>query len=376
MAVKKTVAGTYRVDFRDQTGRRLRKTFDRLADAQAYNKQSLGDVSKGDFVAPSDVTVKDMAESWYTRKKDAGTYRYGTLHNWRIHINKHIAPALGAFRIQACTVEQIETAAAAWAKTASPKEANKILTTLTAIFKLAQRYGPLQGKANAAQLGERLKVSNEENDDEEVLPDQVYSEGELKALIKATEQGSFERLLVMVPALTGMRIGEVLGLTWTAVDFKANAINVRLNLVVSKNETGVELKAPKSKKSRRTLDMPRELAHELKLWKLKCPPSEHDLVFTTIAGGFIHRKNAGQIFDRIIDRANENKPEQERIIKRLTFHKLRHTFASLLLSKGKDITEVSRLLGHSDCAITLKVYSHFVPRKTTTMQDLASSILS
>ena len=211
-----------------------------------------------------------------------------------------------------------------------------------------------------------VKVSNEENEDEEVLPDQVYSEEELKKLVNATEQGSFERALVMVPGLTGMRIGEVLGLTWTAVDFKAGVINVRLNLVVSKNKGGLELKAPKSKKSRRVLDMPRELAHELKLWKLKCPPSHQGLVLTNIGGGFIHRKNAGNIFDSIVARAE---------IRRLTFHKLRHTFASLLLSKGKDITEVSRLLGHSDCAITLKVYSHFVPRKTTTMQELASSIL-
>jgi integrase len=62
-------------------------------------------------------------------------------------------------------------------------------------------------------------------------------------------------------------------------------------------------------------------------------------------------------------------------VKRLTFHKLRHTFASLLFAGGKDVTEVSRLLGHSDCAITLKVYAHFIPRKTTTMADLASSIL-
>jgi integrase len=137
----------------------------------------------------------------------------------------------------------------------------------------------------------------------------------------------------------------------------------------------LELKAPKSKKSRRVLDMPRELAHELKLWKLKCPPSHQDLVFTNIAGGFIHRKNAGNIFDQIIEHANDNREAHDQV-KRLTFHKLRHTFASLLLSKGKDITEVSRLLGHSDCAITLKVYSHFVPRKTTTMQDLASSILN
>lgn len=123
-------------------------------------------------------------------------------------------PALGSLRIQGATVEQIEIAAARWAKAASTKEANKILRTLTAIFKLAQRYGPLQSKANAAELAERLKVSNEENEDEEVLPDQVYSEEELKKLVNTTEQGSFERALVMVPGLTGMRIGEVLGLTW------------------------------------------------------------------------------------------------------------------------------------------------------------------
>lgn len=375
MAINKTVAGTYCVDFRDQTGKRLRKTFDTLKDARTYDKQSQGEVSKRDFVAPSDITVKDVAEAWHKRKKDAGTYRYGTLHNWRIHIDKHILPHLGEFRIQAVTVEQIENAAAGWAHVASAKEANNILTTLTAIFKLAQRYGPLQGKANAAQLAERLKLSNENNEAEEVLPDQVYSEGELKKLIQATEPGSFERVLVMVPTFTGMRIGEVLGLTWAAVDFKAAVINVRLNLVVSEGENGVELKAPKSKKSRRTLDIPRELAHELKLWKLKCPPSEHGLVFTTFAGGFIHRKNAGEMFDQVIDGANKDKREEDKV-KRLTFHKLRHTFASLLLSKGKDIPEVSRLLGHSDCAITLKVYSHFVPRKTKTMQELASSILS
>ena len=100
---------------------------------------------------------------------------------------------------------------------------------------------------------------------------------------------------------------------------------------------------------------------------MRCPPSEHDLVFTTAIGGFIHRKNAGNIFDGIVQRAD---------VRRLTFHKLRHTFASLLLSKGKDIAEVSRLLGHTDCAITLRIYSHFVPRKTTTMQELASSILN
>lgn len=368
MAIKKTVAGTFCVDFRDQKGKRLRKTFDTLKAAREYDRISKGDVSKGDFVAPSSVTVASVAEQWYARKKDAGTYRYGTLSGWRIHIDRHIIPAIGDLRIQQCSVEDVEKAAATWAETSSAKSANKILTTLTAIFKLGQRYGPLKGKDNVAALAERLKIATEDTaEDAEVLPDSVYSEMELRQLIDATEQGSFDRILVMVPTLTGMRIGEVLGLQWSAIDFKDNVIAIKTNMVVSDNKGGVELKAPKSQKSRRYLPLSKELAHELKLWKLRCPPSENDLVFTRGTGGFIHRRNAGAIFDRIVKHAG---------VRRLTFHKLRHTFASLLLSKGKDIAEVSRLLGHSNCAITLRIYSHFVPRKTTTMQELASSILN
>jgi len=82
-----------------------------------------------------------------------------------------------------------------------------------------------------------------------------------------------------------------------ATNMAATTVTARFNLIVSDNENGVELKAPKSKKSRRPLDTPRELAHELKLWKLRCPPSDHDLAFTTLGGGFIHRKNAGQVFE-------------------------------------------------------------------------------
>lgn len=98
-------------------------------------------------------------------------YRYGTLHGWRIHLDRHIIPALGSLRIQQCSVENVEKAAAGWAEVSSAKTANKILTTLVAVVKLAQRYGPLRGKENAAKLAERLKIANEDNDLDEVLPD-------------------------------------------------------------------------------------------------------------------------------------------------------------------------------------------------------------
>ena len=242
-----------------------------------------------------------------------------------------------------------------------------MLTTLSAIFKLAQRYGPIQGKANVAELAERVKVSNEENEDEEIRPEEVYSEEELQKLINATTAGSLERALVMVPALTGLWIGEVLGLTWPAVDLKAKKLYVRLNLVdVGKKNGGRALGAPKSKNSRRVFDLPQELAHELKVWKLKCPRSEQDLVFATLEGKPLHRKAAMQIMDGAITLAE---------IKRLTLHKLRHTFASLLLSRGVALTKVSRLLGHRDPVITLKIYAHFIQDKKNDVQELARSIL-
>jgi integrase len=224
------------------------------------------------------------------------------------------------------------------------------------------------GKANAAELAERVKISNNADNGEQVTRECVYTTDELKKLINATAPGSLERILIMVPALTGLRIGEVLGLKWSAVDFKNNKLHVRTNLIdVGKKNGGRAIGSPKSMSSRRTLDIPQELAKELKVWKLACPPSQDDLVFATIEGKPLHRKNASQLLDAGIVAAE---------VKRLTLHKLRHTFASLLLSRNVPITKVSKLLGHRDSTITLKVYAHFIEDKKNDVQELASSILS
>jgi hypothetical protein len=142
MAINETVAGTYVVDFRYQSGKRLRKTFPTFKRAADYEKEAVAQVSRGDFILPSKDTVKEIADKWHARKSAAGTYAYATLRNWRTHIDKYIAPVLGESQIQQVGVEAIESAAAEWAQMTSANTANKTLTTLTAIFKLAQRYGP------------------------------------------------------------------------------------------------------------------------------------------------------------------------------------------------------------------------------------------
>ena len=85
-------------------------------------------------------------------------------------------------------------------------------------------------KDNPAEEAERVKVATEHEEDMDVTPDKVYSRGEIRKLIDATEPESRERLMLMVPELTGLRIGEVLGLTWSAVDLKSGKLRVISNL--------------------------------------------------------------------------------------------------------------------------------------------------
>ena len=172
----------------------------------------------------------------------------------------------------------------------------------------------------------------------------------------------------MVPALLGLRIGETLALTWPAIDLKAGTLRVISTLADSDKGEEPLFQSPKTKSSRRTLALPAELIRELKVWKLKCPNSERDLVFATADGKPYHRKSVSKILDRAIEAA--------KLEKRLTPHGLRHTFASLLLADGKPAPEVAAYLGHKDCGVTLKVYAHFVREETRAIHDLAASILA
>jgi site-specific recombinase XerD len=131
-----------------------------------------------------------------------------------------VRPGFGLPLCHDATVEDIERATAVW--DLAPRSANKVLTTLTAIFGLVKRYKLRQD--NPAAEAER----REDEDNVVVDREEVYNKEELKKLIQATEPGSRDRIAVMIPSFTGVRIGEELGLSWPALDLKAEKLNVRL----------------------------------------------------------------------------------------------------------------------------------------------------
>jgi integrase len=157
------------------------------------------------------------------------------------------------------------------------------------------------------------------------------------------------RLMISFAVFTGCRAGEILGAAWSHIDWKSGQFHVRRAFREG------HFQEPKTRTSYRRLTLPTFLLKELKVWRLACPNSPHDLVLPNLDGQPMSYSN-------LMTRGFH--PARKRAgIRKIRFHDLRHTFASLMISKGEDIVRVSRLMGHANASFTLNVYSHMLPRE-------------
>ncbi len=182
---------------------------------------------------------------------------------------------------------------------------------------------------------------------------------------------------------TGMRQGELLGLRWDDVDFEKGVVSVQRSLAQLKGQ--FVLKEPKSKRSRRSVALPRfaldalrdHRAAMLKEGNIAAP------VFCTRSGQFIGKSNLiRQVFKPVVGRANvaaatkvEAAGAVPDLLPDIRFHDLRHTHATTLLSKGHSLKAVSQRLGHASVELTLRVYAHVLPTDDQTLADSLDKVL-
>ena len=132
-----------------------------------------------------------------------------------------------------------------------------------------------------------------------------------------------------------MRIGEALALRWSDVDFDSGLVTVR----DSKTEAGQD---------RRIVLMP-SLARLLREHRVGAHHSlQDDLIFSVEGGGPLSARNALRALQAALEKAG---------VEHCTLHELRHTFASLLIGEGQDVTFVADQLGHANPQITLRLYA-------------------
>lgn len=184
---------------------------------------------------------------------------------------------------------------------------------------------------------------------------QVLTQDEIKRfLIQAQDEGYYE--LFLLELTTGMRRGEILGLQWKDINFATGELHIRRQVVKKGAQT--QITKPKTKSSIRTLIL---------------PPDMLDILAE-------HKKNATceWVFPSPVKEGEPRNPDSiygkfQKILKRaqckkVRFHDLRHTFATMALENGMDIKTLSAMIGHISAETTLNIYSHI----TDTMQQQAA----
>ena len=167
-----------------------------------------------------------------------------------------------------------------------------------------------------------------------------------------------DRVMFMTAVLTGMRQGEILGLKWGDIDWSSRQIHVK------RTYNHGRFYDPKSKASRRKIDLAPQLIKALKEWRLASRFNvENDLVFPNPEGKpQNHTRMLRKSFHPTLIRAE---------LPRMRFHDLRHTYASMLIEQGENIKYVQAQLGHSSIHMTLDVYGHLMD---TVNQEAASRL--
>ncbi|CAM5633036.1 Site-specific integrase OS=Streptomyces tendae OX=1932 GN=GUR47_26175 PE=4 SV=1 [Streptomyces tendae] len=173
---------------------------------------------------------------------------------------------------------------------------------------------------------------------------------------------------------TGLRKGELLGLRWEDLDLNGGTVTIRRSL--QRTRTGGLITLPtKTLASERRIALPTECLYSLKEHKERqdeeCTTAGPEwnnsgLVFTTSTGGPLDPANLTRRFCSFLDRAQ---------LRRIRFHDLRHSTATLLLEQGVDLVVIKELLGHAHIGVTAGVYAHVRLRLQRQAIDTLGNVL-
>ncbi len=312
-------------------------------------RKARADADRGVVFDAQNLKVSEYMDRWL-RDSVKDTVRTSTYQRYEEIVKLHINPGLGRLKLGNLTPAQVQRFYRDRLDLGlSPATVRKFHHVLHKALRQAVRWGLVP--RNATEATDPPKEACEE-----ISP---LSREEARSLLEAARRDRLEALYVLA-LHTGMRQGELLGLRWEDVDLENGLLRVRRTL--TRNGGKFHFGEPKSKKGRRQIHLSRDAANALRshldaqmdeIEHLGDLYEDRGLVFTTKTGAPINPSNLRQrSFADLLKRAG---------VRKVRFHDLRHTYATLMLSRNVHPKKVQEMLGHANIAITLDRYSHFVP---------------
>ena len=365
------------------TGKRRRITRYGKTAAEAKSKldEALAEKKNGTFVEDRTVTLEKWLLHWLKTYADHKV-KPSTYVEYKRFIEKRYIPQLGKIRLVNLSVDTLQEFFNNLAEYGnlieggplSAKTVRNIYLVLHCALKQAVtnrllNYNPVEGVVLPKVEEVEMRVLN--------ILEQFQV---LEALKDSKERYA---LGVLLSIKTGMRIGEVCGLRWCDVDLNRGQIHIRQTLqrrmVKERKEGGpateIIIGPPKSKKSKRTIPLPKQLIpfflQQQKRQSEEAVAAEEyyrdcGYVLMNEHGCYIEPRTLSDTFNRIQKVAG---------IPHANFHALRHTFATRAVENGVDIKTLSEILGHENVTTTMNRYVHSLDEQKRKAMDLMDGVM-
>ena len=329
------------------TGKQIQRSFTGKTQKEVREKMQAAavEVNQGTYTAPQRMTVGQWLDVWASDY--LGGVKPATVSSYKSQIKNHIKPALGAVRLQdlhAHTVQRCINGLEGYTP-ATVRQAYKVLHN--ALGKAVELDYIPRNPADKCTLPRM--------EQKEIRP---FDDEQTGALLQAVKGGRLE-YIVSVALFTGLRMSELLGLTWDAVDFDKGTISVNKQLARSEHRKAGLFISPKSGKAR-TITPAASVFAVLKAQRrrqiesqLRAGPlwdNAHNLIFTNETGRPLCQHSVTDWFTAAAASAG---------LEGARFHDCRHTYAVNAIRAGDNIKAIQGNLGHATAAFTLDRYAHF-----------------
>ena len=287
-------------------------------------------------------TLDEFVEAWLTTKESQVKPR--TLDSYRGALQHHVLPTLGRMRLEDIRTYTIQKLLDHLAVSVGSRTSNYVRTVLKALFNQAEKWemiirNPVNGTARKAHKDRPITLWN---------PDQV------RRFLDVARNHRLYALFYLT-LLTGLRMGEVLALSWS--DLKEDTIVVSRS-VDTRGGRVVE-SDPKTRSGRRivavdsgTLEVLAEYRERQRAELVDlgmAEDQEPERMFTSRVGATINASNLSNVWRAL---------QREAGVPRARFHDLRHMHFSMLIMQGVDVKTVADRAGHADPVLTMRQYVH------------------
>lgn len=318
-------------------------------------------------ITSESVTLKEFLTNWLNNVVMLNV-KPSTMQSYQSYFQNQIVPYLGEVKLQALTPAMLDN----WIRKLQKNGlAYNTISGIHALLRNALNNAVYPSQLISSNPAAYIKVPK--NAPRNVIKRTIITPERFAALLAKYPFGSSLYIPLLLLYHTGMRIGEVLGLSWADVDFAKKKINVNQQLSY-RSKRGYYLDAPKTKTSKRYIIVDDVLLRELNRWRIRQMGNEETFGDRYVC---VYREDDGHIIrhSKVLPPSTVAKVElictrddgqlvfQDRITKllraeNLNAHSFRHTHTTQLIEMGVPAKAVAGRLGHANTQITQNLYAH------------------